>query len=118
MRNVILSAHFCDGVVMATEPCGFISSIDVRVEVASVIRVLVEGQVVRSRSSQRRLETLIFSARKDAGGWWRGMNCINGVWRDSFVTPNALTRSQPLKLRARETGRRPDRILDVHDDRA
>src|SRR6185369_6445550 len=78
---------FCDGVVMATKPLIY-QFLDVRVEVAS-FRVSKAGRPVALEP--KAIETLVFLLER-RGRLVERDELLNGVWRDSFVTPNALTR--------------------------
>src|SRR5215510_10500479 len=62
--------------------------LDVRVEVAS-FRVIKAGRPVALEP--KAIEALIFLLER-RGRLVERDELLNGVWRDSFVTPNALTR--------------------------
>src|SRR6185369_6393730 len=78
---------FCDGVVMATKPLIY-QFLDVRVEVAS-FRISKAGRPIALEP--KAIETLIFLLER-RGRLVERDELLNGMWRDSFVAPNALTR--------------------------
>jgi TolB-like protein/DNA-binding winged helix-turn-helix (wHTH) protein/lipoprotein NlpI len=86
-EDVILQRIFCDGVVMAAKLLIY-QFLDIRVEVTS-FRVSKAGRPVALEP--KAIETLVFLLER-RGRLVERDELLNGVWRDSFVTPNALTR--------------------------